>query len=1032
MLQVSDSTGVVVTNSTNSNTNYAALSAITVGSLQSTFGYAADLLPTQATGPNGDTSSTVYDQYARPSTATSKTGAVTRFYYLNSPASVYAYTNPTNNAVGRVAKTTLDGFGRTIKQESGTGTYNSGNGSIALSTVVSTVDTAYDSCGCSPMGKLKQTSRPYAPGGTVYWTVYAYDGIGRTKTVKAPDGASTTSYTYSGATVTVTDAASKAKTFTTDATGSLNQVSEPNPAGGAALLTNYSYDVFNRLRTVSMPRSNGTQTRTFTYTGALLTSATNPENGTVSNYYNADNTLNYKIDAKGQKMAFSYDSYKRVTQISKYPDGANEDLCQQVKYFYDSNPDNSNYPYNQYTAGRLVSVHYAGTNCQYVGSGLTGPWTIVTGNNYVEMYAYTQAGQVSNKRLRLVKQIGTSAAPYNPVTVSADMEAVYTYDQEGKMLTQSYPLGTTYSYTYDSMGRPIQMTDTQAGSNLVSSVTYGPAGELLSMSGSSVGETRTYNSMGQLVTLAGLNGVNLKYNYAAGSNNGQIASQQDLVSGETVSYQYDSLKRLSAATSTQGWNQNFGYDGFGNLTGKTGSGVAPVGNYPADPATNRLSGTMYDSNGNQLFANGNTLVYDVANRMVQSIGASLQGYNEYDASNKRLYQQKQHFDGSVWVTDATEYYFYGLNGKKIGTYWATVSGSGAGASLSWSAVSTHVFFRGKLISRSSGVTQEDVRGSVGSYYPYGEDRTATANDAIKFATYVRDSVTGLDYGVNRYHIPGLARFSAADPSRRSAHANSPQSWNPYSYAAGDPVSLFDPSGGDCAIVDGGSRDSAFTPCGPAPECDPDWEFCDPGPPPSHGGGGGGGGFAPSPEGTGPWISGQQRERNQVILATLYAVSVQDVLTSVPTYRYVAGLVVTGDCSQTNNVLTTGGTTRNVTYTAVDQYGVPVANATITERVDDSSGYPSSVLKANSSGTGTFQDQMGLGSFYTGTATVYQYFITSIPGTPWQGVPTPIVYAGTISQYAAITVSNLLVKGTHTYNVVYSNIPTPMSSLPPCN
>ena len=44
MLQVSDSTGVVVTNSTNSNTNYAALSAITVGSLQSTFSYAADLL----------------------------------------------------------------------------------------------------------------------------------------------------------------------------------------------------------------------------------------------------------------------------------------------------------------------------------------------------------------------------------------------------------------------------------------------------------------------------------------------------------------------------------------------------------------------------------------------------------------------------------------------------------------------------------------------------------------------------------------------------------------------------------------------------------------------------------------------------------------------------------------------------------------------------------------------------------------------------------------------------------------------------
>ena len=51
VLQGSDSTGVIVANSTNTNTNYAALSAITVGSLQSTSGYAADLLPTQATGP---------------------------------------------------------------------------------------------------------------------------------------------------------------------------------------------------------------------------------------------------------------------------------------------------------------------------------------------------------------------------------------------------------------------------------------------------------------------------------------------------------------------------------------------------------------------------------------------------------------------------------------------------------------------------------------------------------------------------------------------------------------------------------------------------------------------------------------------------------------------------------------------------------------------------------------------------------------------------------------------------------------------
>ncbi len=73
-----------------------------------------------------------------------------------------------------------------------------------------------------------------------------------------------------------------------------------------------------------MPRSTGTQTRSFNYIdpatnqpGALLRSATNPENGTVSYTYNADSTLDTKTDAKGQVLKYSYDSYKRVTTVMR-------------------------------------------------------------------------------------------------------------------------------------------------------------------------------------------------------------------------------------------------------------------------------------------------------------------------------------------------------------------------------------------------------------------------------------------------------------------------------------------------------------------------------------------------------------------------------------------------------------------------------------------------------------------------------------------------------------------------------------------
>jgi hypothetical protein len=141
------------------------------------------------------------------------------------------------------------------------------------------------------------------------------------------------------------------------------------------------------------------------------------------------------------------------------------------------------------------------------------------------------------------------------------------------------------------------MTDKGTSSNLVSSVTYGPAGEMLSMAGTAVTETRTYNALGQLKTLVGLSGVNLQYNYSSTANNGQIASQYDVAS-ETITYADDQLKRLSSASSSAGWGQSFSYDGFGNLTAKSAlSGAPPVGVYAVDPATNRLTGTMYDSNG---------------------------------------------------------------------------------------------------------------------------------------------------------------------------------------------------------------------------------------------------------------------------------------------------------------------------------------------------------------------------------------------------------------------------------------------------
>ena len=206
----------------------------------------------------------------RPSTTTSKFGAQTTYTYSNNPAWTMAATN------GHWVKTWRDGFGRTIKVEKG-------DGAPSAMVTKSVQETEYGPCACSPLGKVSRVSNPYAPGGTPVWTTYQYDARGRTTRVTLPDGSATV-YAYAGNAVTITDAAGKWKKQVTDAFGNLVQVVEPNPAGGADWLTNHTFDQFDRLVQVSMPRGSGTQTRPWVYdaTTQRLASVTEPETGTTA------------------------------------------------------------------------------------------------------------------------------------------------------------------------------------------------------------------------------------------------------------------------------------------------------------------------------------------------------------------------------------------------------------------------------------------------------------------------------------------------------------------------------------------------------------------------------------------------------------------------------------------------------------------------------------------------------------------------------------------------------------------------------
>jgi YD repeat-containing protein len=527
----------------------------------------------------------------------------------------------------------------------------------------------------------------------------------------------------------------------------------------------------NHLYTSTMTRGSTTQTRTFVYNDAgQLTSAANPESGTVTYTYNSDGTLQKKTDALSNYASYTYDSNKRITEVQHFNQWGTEDTCQRVTYAYDTNPIDSTFSSN--TAGRLTAVQYGSTSTSlFCGAG-------VTSDMYAEEYSYHAAGGMTAKRLILTRTVDDSSYGYGLMTASAHLDVAYTYDADGRQSTVAYniltgspwydpstvsPTTVTYTTGYDSMGRPSSLVDNNPGSDngystsWVQNVTYDLAGRrtslqrIMASSDSYATEAQTYNVNGQLASVGwsgwGSLGGTLTYTYSSTQNNGQITQMTDSVSGETVVYTYDALKRLTSAAATPNygstptaWTQTFQYDGFGNLTAKVLNGTTTTIGVTA--STNRLSGGSYDANGNMTTGAGATMTYDGSNRMV-TVSPTSGGteYYVYAPDSKR-------------VSGPTGFVFYGARGEKLGTYYLqdTSTGPYPGESYSFVPMATNVWFAGKLIEEwNSSWTGTDVyqdrlgtnRDNGARFRPYGDEITSTANDHVKYGTYTRDSFSML-------------------------------------------------------------------------------------------------------------------------------------------------------------------------------------------------------------------------------------------------------------------------------------------------
>jgi RHS repeat-associated protein len=582
-----------------------------------------------------------------------------------------------------------------------------------------------------------------------------YDNSGNLATKTTPDGDSLYTYGSKGLLATSIDPAGHTSSYAYDAAGHVTSVTGPD-----GRVWTYAYDGDGRTSAVTDPAGQRT---TFSYDAA----------GDLAGF----------SDAAGRGQAYAYDSLGRLATVT---DG----IGHATTYSYDD-------------AGRLASVlDRNGVTTNFTSDAASQVTRVTLPDGSTHSFTYDAFGQLveadnADAKLtftydttgNLVSQTSAGTAPGSQPTVALTLGR----DAAGRPTTLDAPWGQT-SFGYDDNGLLARVTD--------------PAGGAFSLA---------HDPLGRLASLSRPNGVTDSYAY---TSTGQLASRSSAKGGSAIdalSYTHDTFGRVAGKTDASGATA-YGYDAADRLI----SVLAPAGSSVPNEAF------TYDPSGNQTQAGG---TYDAANRLRSDARFTYSYDGEGDQTRKTdrssgavttyAWNALHELTGATLPDGSVVHYRYDALGRRIemsspsGTTRYVNLGANVLAEYdgtnslqaSYVTMPANGTLPGMPLAVTAGTTTRyplldsvgsvsaftDSVGSVSStfsYSAYGVPQGASSG-TYAYGTYGYDAATGLYYARARYYDPGTGRFLSEDPIPTS---------NLYTYAAGSPVAVSDPSG-LCAMVE---------------------------------------------------------------------------------------------------------------------------------------------------------------------------------------------------------------------------------------